>query len=475
MAKAPSQYLFDRGPWPQPAPGFPDDAAPTVLHLPAEEKRDWNRHVALRYVKQLVFETPQAFFWASRHAGVKLVSDARMSEILTDGIFSKFLTPTLDPEDLALFSPRVPSVGGAGWYKTDYSVVGWITTQQNCAVAPTVVLWRETARYAYEPAAIAVNDVVFLPSDGRGWALAKCFALQSAGISTTLYMHPMLHFPTDSVNAIVKTLFPREHLIQQLYLPHFRLALGVDDAVLHGGSTVLRAGEVYAPYPGELLEHLEIVATLWRGLTRKSGAPNTAYPKYRFEIGPRVVHSRYGEFLKRYYDTIYAFGLEVAARISPTDPLRVEFAEHLAFWLPGFPDPAEFARPEVFAGVFATIVSDVGVGHTADHHLYGQLDIQEVPFRLRTNAPTSTNVPPFDASKLTTWRDALNYRMCMKMFFAPYPVSLMADVDYGFSDPDLRDANLRFRNALRETERGILAAGIPNYIPLDAMAPSVQF
>ena len=51
----------------------------------------------------------------------------------------------------------------------------------------------------------------------------------------------------------------------------------------------------------------------------------------------------------------------------------------------------------------------------------------------------------------------------------------MAEVDYGFSDPDLRDANVRFRVALTETERGILAAGITNYVPLATMAPSVQF
>lgn len=476
MQPSNNTYLFARGPWPQPAPGFPDDAAPTVLHIPKEEQSDWNKHVAFRYVKQLLGETPSAFFWSLRHAGVKIVSDRRMTEILCDGIFSKFLTPTLDPEDLALFTPRVPGVAnGAGYYRTDYSVVKWITPVNGCVVAPTVVLWKERARFEYDPVAIAVNDVVFLPSDGRGWDLAKCFALQAAGIATTLYMHPMLHFPTDAVNAVVKTLLPRAHLIQQLYLPHFRLAMGVDDAVLHGGSTVLKAGEVYAPYPGNLLEHLEIVATLWRGLARPNGNPNTAYPKYRFEIGPRVVHSRYGDFLKQYYDTLYRFGLDVAARIRPDDDLRGDFAEHLAFWIPGFPDPTEFAKPEVFAGVFATIVSDVAIGHTADHYLYGQVDIQEVPFRLRTSLPTSTNVPDFDPAKLTTWRDALNYQMCMKMFFTPYPVTLLADVDYGFSDPDLRDANLRFRNDLVETERRILANGTPNYIPLSAIAPSVQF
>jgi hypothetical protein len=475
MTDRPSPYLFARGPWPQPAPGFPDDAAPAVMHLPKEEQQDWNKHVASRYLKQLLFETPQAFFWSLSHAGVKIVTDKRMSEILTDGIFSKFVTPKLDPEDIALFEPRIPTVRDPGWYKTDYSVVRWIQPVPNCAVAPTTVLWREGAQYEYTPAAIAVNSVVFLPSDGKGWDLAKCFALQAAGISSTLYMHPLLHFPTDAVNAVVKTLFPTDHLIQKLFLPHFRLALGVDDAVLHGGSTVLKAGEVYAPYPGSLLEHLEIVSTLWRGLSHPNGAPNSAYPKYRFEIGPRVVYSRYGEFLRRYYDTLYAFGLEVALRIPGDDPLRVEFAEHLSFWIPGFPDPSEYAKPEIFAGVFATIVSDVAVGHTADHHLYGQVDIQEVPFRLRTEVPTSTRVAPYDPAKLTTWRDALNYQMCMKMFFAPYPVSFMPEVDYGFTDPDLRDANVRFRSALSETERGILAAGIANYVPLASMAPSVQF
>jgi hypothetical protein len=475
MSEPSSPYLYARGPWPQPDPLRPHDVAPTVLHLPREEREEWDRHIGARYRKQVVLESLPAARWARQHTGVKLVSDARFVEILADGIFSKFLTPPVDEYDLALFEARVPDVRQEGrYFKADYTVVRAIRPKDGVSVAPTIVLFRVLSRHRYEVASISVDRVVFLPGDGDGWSLAKVFALQAGGIATTLYMHPMVHFPTDAMNAIVKTLLPRGHDLQRLFLPHFYLALGMADAVLHDADTVMNTTRFYSPYPGALEEHWEAVAATWSGMKRPDRSPNSAYPEYSFKLGPREVHSPYGDFLARYYQTLRAFGLEVALRLEQ-DTARSELARHLSFWIRGFPGPAEFAEPEVFAEVFATVVSDVAIGHTADHALFGAVDIQEVPMRVRAPIPHAVEVDPFDPSKLTKWKDAFSYRMCMKMFFAAHPITRLADIDYQFTDPELIAANVRFRAALAETERGILRDGIRNSVPLRDIAPSVQF
>lgn len=471
----------ERGPWPQPAPGFPDRAAPAVVHLPKSEKSDWDKHVGYRYVRQVVTETPKAFLWARKHHGVKPVSDARFVEILCDGIVSKFLTPTLEAVDRARFAAQLEGdaaiVLGEGerFLKSDFSPMIFVKSDADSATAPTVVLFRHRADGSNEVLAIAVVDRVFTPGDGHAWELAKLFALQGAGIVTTLLMHPLLHFPTDAVNAITKTLLPDGHVLKQLLLPHFRLQLGVDDAVLHGGGTVLRPGYVYSPYPGSFDEHLQLVSTLWRGYEYDDGTPNRAYPPYSFPLAPRAIHSPYGTFLEKYWRTIYELVNDVVAKIPVGDRWVREWAHHVSFWTTGFPDEDAIFEGDTLARALTSIIADVSVGHSADHYLYSEVDIQEVPFILRLPVPTSRNMPAFDRSKANNVVDTMKYKMCMKMFFNVYNVALLADVDYGFTDPDLVRRAAAFRGELAATETAIKQSGLRNYIPLREIAASVQF
>ena len=98
-----------------------------------------------------------------------------------------------------------------------------------------------------------------------------------------------------------------------------------------------------------------------------------------------------------------------------------------------------------------------------------------MPFRLHTPVPTLDQREPPDPSKLVTVADNLNYRMCSLMFFSPYVVERLADVDYGFFDADLRQANAEFPSMLAATEASILNDDIPLYVPLRQIASSVQF
>ncbi len=472
------------GPWPQPAPRFFEDAAPAVLHVPKDVQKDWNRTVGRRYVKQVLLETIPAWLWSRRNPGLIPVDDVRFCEILCDGIFSKFLKPQelFDPPDHALFGDYLsgtkgPGLGdGVGWFKSDFTPMRLVSSDTDSATAPSVVLFRRDADLSYTLVAIAVDDRVFDPCHGGAWTRAKYFALQGAGVLTTLLMHPKLHFPSNCIDAITRSRLPARSTLARLLRPHFRLALAVNHAVLYGAQTVLKPGRLYSPYPGTQREHDEVVATLWRGFEHPDGTPNRAYPRYTLQLDAPVVHSPYGDFLAHYHRILLGFFREVATEIvsTPGEPV-LRWADHCARWLPGFPDASGIRDAERLARAVTSIVLDVAVSHSADHHLYGQVNEREVPFRLHCDKPSHDQRDEPDLKTLVTSGDNFNYRMCSLMFFRPYVIEGLADIDYGLETPRLREANARLRNDLRDLQGTLAREGVPKYVPLDGIASSVQF
>lgn len=468
------------GPWPQPAPVFYEDAAPAVLHVPEDVQKDWDKHVGRRYTRQVLLDTVPTWIWAQFNPGVVPVSDARFCEILCDGIFSKFLMKKdrFDDPDDALFADYLDTAPSDVWYKSDFRPMRLVRSEDDSATAPSVVLFKSVGKYAYEVVAIAVHDKVFDPTHGGAWTRAKYFALQGAGVITTLLMHPKLHFPSNSVDAITRTRLPPEGTLAKLLRPHFRLALAVNHAVLYGAQTVLKPGRLYAPYPGTLREHAKIVSTLWRGLPfeDEDKTPNQAYPRYRLDTHPPRIHSAYGEFLEHYHRTLLGFFCEVAKDIVSikTNPVS-KWADHCARWLPGFPDSSEVYHDGALAKALTSIVLDVSVAHSADHYIYGQVNEREVPFRLHSDLPDHGQRDEPDLTTLTNSGDNFNYRMCTTMFFKPYVVERLADVDYGFTDARLQEANRQFRRDLVTLQDTLEEEGIPRYVPLHEIASSVQF
>ena len=466
------------GPWPQPAPRFYEDAAPAVLHVPDSVQKDWDKHVGRRYVKQVLFDTIPTWLWSRFNAGVVPVSDERFCEILCDGIFSKFLTPEslFDAPDIEAFKAYLEAEPDAAWFKSDFTPMRLLPSDDDSASAPSVVLFKRRPDDEYELVAIAVAADVFDPSHGGAWTRAKYFALQGAGVLTTLLMHPKLHFPSNSIDAITRSRLPADGTLTKLLHPHFRLALAVNYAVLYGAQTVLKPGLLYAPYPGSFEEHSEIVATLWRGFEHPDGSPNRAYPRYRLDLGAPVIHSPYGAFLGHYHRTLLGFFEKVAKEIVAVKSEAVsQWADHCARWLPGFPDASEVYDAERLARSLASIVLDVAVSHSADHHIYGQVNEREVPFRLHTELPSHSRRDEPDLKTLVTSGDNFNYRMCTLMFFKPYVVERLANVDYGFGSAALREANVEFRSDLVSLQETIEDEGIPMYVPLEGIASSVQF
>lgn len=470
-----------RGPWPQPSPWFPDRMIPTVLHVPEDERDDWRRNVFARYRRQLVSESAPAIAWALANPGLAPMDARRFVELVCDGPISRFLTPWLDLPDLALFGEVMEKVERARrdapgtWFKADFRIMELVESDEESSAAPTVVLFRRGADGGYELVAIAVDEEVFTPGDGRAFELAMWFALQGAGVSVTLHMHPRLHFPHDAINAIARTRLPDGHVVKELLRPHLRLELAVSDAVLHGPRSVLRPGHVYSPYPGTHLESLRLVQTIWTGHRHRDGSESTAYPPYRFALDGPTVHSRYGTFLRRYHATTLAFVREVLAHVPHGDPHTRDFASHVASFLPGFPDGAASEDRDVLARALATAIFSVSIAHTTDHHLYGRIDPREVPFRLRARPPRRGEPVELDPRRLVTSRDLVSYRLCSAMYFRPHVLEPLVDVRYAFREPELAEAGPRFVRALRETEARLAIDGVPIYLELDRMAPSVQF
>ncbi len=464
----------ERGPWPQPAPGQQDLMTPGVVHVPWSDQFDWNWNVGARYIRQLFLTTPMAMAWATTHRGLKTVDDQRFAAILTDGIISKFLAD-LEPIDETLFGDVLASSPGVTWCKSDFRPMSLISSPIEGKTAPTVVLWEVTGTHRYAVRAIAVGAVVFVPGDGPRWEAARCFALQGAGVLTTILMHPLLHFPADTVSAITRTRLPEGHILRQLLMPHQRLSLEVNDVVLHGRKTVLRPGVLYSPYPGDLPQHLRVVSALWRGYPFDQ--PSKAFPSYVFPLDKPVVRSEYGDFLGRYWDVIFTFVKQIVDVIDPDDADVAAWAHHISRWLPGFPDESRIFVGDTLARAVTSVIHTVSVAHTADHWIYHyDVDPREVPFRLRMQVPgTDASYEPPDPADRVEWNDNLTYFMCSALFFKPFTVEGLAKVDYRFDSPDDQQRNADFRNALAAVQLWLEQNRRKIYIPLDQIATSVQF
>lgn len=476
-AERPRLRPLVRGPWPQPSPWFPNHMVPAVLHIPEEVRRDWVENVKSRYVRQLMTETPGAYLWALRNPGLREVPDERFVELLCDGIIARFLTPELDLADLLLFGDLADDTyedDGSTVYKADFRIIGLVAPDAESNAAPCVVLFRRSREGRYRVVAISVDDDVYEPHEGPSWELAKYFALQAAGVSTTLHMHPRLHFPTDAIDAIARTRLPDGHVLKELLRPHLRLELGVSDAVLHGERSVLRPGHVYSPYPGTHEENLRLVGTIWTGFPHADGTANSSYPPYRFPMRPRTIHAPYGVFLDRYFATIRRFVAAVLATMDTNEDDLVDFATHVSRWIPGFPDGTEVRDPSVLASAIASVIFSVSVAHSADHFLYGQVDPREVPFRIKAERPTH-GMTEFDRTAMVDTRDLVAGRMCSRMYFQPHVLERLVDADYRFEGEALKGAVARFREELVLTEVGLLADGHRVYVPLDSIATSVQY
>lgn len=465
-------YLYERkGPWPQPCPDHPYDESPLVIHVPWGEWIDWWQHIGLRFIFLWIVLTPVYYLMGLFRPGCKKVSDQEFHNFLTDSMMSRFITPKMDDHDSQAFKDYMEE--GKEYYVVDLEPVRVIETYDGIHVTPSKTLLYKTSHDTFEIVCIWIGktDSVITPQDGDAWELAKYFVLQAGALCATMVVHPLQHFPLDSINAITKTALPKDHILFKLLYEHMRFTLPLEHAVLNFKMSLLNGDKwwkTYAPFPGPYEGIRDLLVEGYRGIHN-----NSSYPAYQYPRRPPKIHSGYGEFLEAYYETIYKFVEEVVAEIPHNDEHVRKWANYISSWIPGFPNGFEIFQDNTLCEVVTYYIWDVTVGHTIDHFNYGEMDVRKVPLRIR-QAPPTKDTKMIPLSKLQSPTDLMKYRLAMKLFFGPSLLTKLIDAEYEFTDPKLIEAQKNFKLNLKDTDKKLRDQGL-TYMTLDDIARSIQY
>jgi hypothetical protein len=267
---------------------------------------------------------------------------------------------------------------------------------------------------------------VFTPADGEAWQVARFFVLQGAIHRINLTDQADMHFPPDTINAITKSVLPKDNLVLRLLQPHMWLSLCVNNTVLEGQRSLINRDTwcPWSPFVAKGDEVRKLLPFGWYGSQYYAQSlspgeagkdayfdePNSSYMPYRWDPRPPDIPSRYGRFLNAYFPPIRQFVRGVVDHMTATDWREIGYwAHHVAAWLPGFPNRHDLLgqdddapNKDLLADTLAHFIWNATVRHSADHQtlhemMSGRLDAegktlvtpQPVPFVLRVQAPLS--------------------------------------------------------------------------------------
>lgn len=470
MESHPKDYLHGRkGPWPQPCPVHPFGESPAVLHLPLSEWIDWWAHIGSRYVVTLGY-TPFAYLQGILKPGLEKVSDLEFTEMLEKSMLSKFITPKLDDEDKKNFYKYLNSEDR--FFIVDLQSIQVVKTFNGIYASATKTLLRETSPKKFEVVAIYVakTNSVFTPTDGDGWELSKYFVLQGGAMAATLVVHPLLHFPFDSINAITKTALPKNHVLFKLLYPHLRFTLPLENAVLNFKSSLLsaKAWMSYAPYPGPSAGLRDLLVEGYRGIKG-----NASYPAFSYPMEPPKIYSNYGTWLEGYHKEIYNFVRNVLKDVKTDDIHVLRWAKYVSEHVPGFPNQREIFQGDNFVKAVTMYFWTITVAHSADHYNYGRMDIRKIPMRIRQQPPYH-GIKMENRKKLTKFWDYGKYEMARVLFFKANEVTTLIKTEYDFEDPEFQNYVRQFKERLMRYDKTCVEQGI-QFMPLDKIAASIQY
>jgi len=450
--------------------------APEVLHLPPEEIADWKCHIGLRYTANLVTYWPCAIEYAACNQGVPVPDDAAFGRMLLTTLYTRFLTP-LDEVDRQTFAEHLKSGGpDTTFWKIDFSAMGMVQPLVGTYVSPTVTLVRQDGeRASRRVVAVAIRRLVVTPADGPSWELTKAYVLQGAAYHVLFVVHPALHFPFDTINAITKSAVPKGHLLFKTLFPHTRFTLVLNNAVLEGRASVVNdhaQQTLFDPLTADADKGLKSLFSA--GYVGIPG--NSAYPAFDYQLEPRrLPPSEYGDFLSAYYAPILVFCRKVAYAIlreDPRDRWVVRWARYIRSWITGFPEEQLMHDPEVLGGAMARYLWDVTVGHGTDHENFASdVSVTSKYLRIRVPPPQKLGMAPFDPGSLYTRNDTFRAAMAEKMFFGPTTVTRLMNTIYDFSSPELIKAVQTFHADMRATDAGLSRV----YMALDDLPASIQY
>lgn len=468
----PKKYLYGRkGPWPQPSPDHPYGEAPAVIHIPIKEWIGWWLRIGSRFLFFWPLLTPVYYLISLFRSGCKPVSDSEFHSHLTNSMMARFITPRLDALDMEVFKPFMDK--DQEYFISDLEPIRVIHPFQGIHVSPTKTLLQHLGDEKFKIICIWVEKTktVITPQDGEAWELAKYFVLQGGALCATMVVHPLQHFPLDSINAITKTALPKDHVLFKLLYPHLKFTLPLENAVLNFKMSLLhddRWWKTYAPFPGPYDGIRDLLVEGYQGIHN-----NDSYPPFTYPRRPPKIYSGYGDFLNAYFSTIYDFVDEIVSTIPVGDDHVTSWANYISSWIPGFPNGEEIFKGKSLTEVVAYFIWDVTVGHTIDHHNYSEMDVRKVPLRIRQAPPTKES-KLISLRKLQSPVDLMKYKLAMKLFFGPSILTRLIDVEYDFKNQELLKRVKVFKENLRGTEKRLKDKGL-NYLPLNKIANSIQF
>ena len=459
----PDQFLYERlGPWPQPAPAYPMARPPEVLTIPPVEAALWNETIGARYVETVLEYTVPAYAKGLADLVLPLPVDDEFVQIMTRTVYSRFL--------------RQEAPGSTYWV-SDFTAMELITPIPGTYCAPVVCRFMESNnRFACVSIAFLKTDknkdLLVRPGD-KAWNLAKAYACQGAAYHALFVVHPTLHFPMDSVNAITKTAVPMIHPLFQALLPHTAYTLPLDNAVLEGAWTVVndKVHETwFDPLTATGYDVKQLFGVGYSGYKGLAG-----YPAFDFMAPWMNADILYGRCLREYFKPFLIFATKIARVIPKTDPYVKRWADYCSAQVRGFPNGTAIFEGNTLATVIAIYMWDVSVAHGADHHSFGNgIALKNKFLRLRTPPPTDIN-DGADVLRVMdiAWAEDMgraelaNYMVFSVVTMAPN----LIDTGYGFTDPTLQAASAEFHANLKSVDVSVRAM-MPEFMRLEPSTDS---
>lgn len=448
----PDQFLYGRkGPWPQPSPSHPLQEAAEVLNIPPIESLVWNSTVGKR-----LLEMQQGYPGFAANAAIldqdlPIPGDDLFNQLMLNTAYSRFMKPA-SVTDRAYLDD---SAGATKVWKFDFSAMRLVKPLEGLYCAAVFCLFVQDASGQRRCNKIvfrgdtASQNVPIGPSDPVAvWNLAKVFALQGAAYHMLFVVHPALHFPMDSVNAITKTAVPYTHPLFQAIHPHTSYTLALDNAVLEGPESVVNnnaQGTWFDPLMGNAYNLKLLFGAGYAGLD--DAWYGDAYPAYDYMKPQMGFDSDYGRWLAAYFPPFQSFGKAVAKAIltkHAQDIYVIRWARYNASYIKGFPDEHAILDMDCLAQVVAIYMWNVTVSHGGDHYSFGRNVPAAYKFlRIRHRPPTIAPQPVAinTVSDVCSGDDLYRAEMAQQMFFGPHAMlPNLFDTLYPFTDKALFQA-----------------------------------
>jgi hypothetical protein len=471
----PDQFLYGRkGPWPQPSPTHPLQEAAEVLNVPLVESLVWDATVGLRLLKG------QAAFPALAAYDAMEDSWTKMSD-LSDGEFDHLMLGTAYTRYMKEWKPNPKSEAdkrhldkapyAVKFWKYDFSAMKLVKPLEGLYCAPVVCVYTEdgsgtrSCLYIRFRGETDAEDVFVFPGD-NAWNLAKIYVLQACAYHMLFVVHPALHFPMDSVNAITKTAVPHTHPLFQLLYPHTSYTLALDNAVLEGPNSVVNnnaQGTWFDPLMGNAYNLKLLFGAGYSGL--QDPWYGDAYPPYDFMKPQMGFDSPYGQWLADYFAPFLTFCKVVAAEIlgaDPHDPYVKRWARYNSTYVRGFPDENAILDVQTLAQAMAIYMWDVTVSHGGDHYSFGLNVPAKFKFlRIRNFPPPSSAsaASPTYVGDVANGDDLHRAELAQKLFFGPHAMppnlndTYYAFTNYNFIGSLVMAAQKKFHDNLKDVSK----------------------